>query len=636
MNDVVVAVVLVLMLGVGAQWAAQRLGLPSILLLLITGFVAGPVTGILSGEMLTGDVLFTFVSLSVAVILFEGGLTLRISELSKVGTVVTRLMTLGIAVTWIVGSVAAYYLFDFEMGWPLAILLGAILTVTGPTVVGPLLRQIRPTGPSAAALKWEGILIDPAGAILAVLIFEALLAGVGLAAGDVFTGLLRTLLAGLVIGLGAGVLLIVVLRRYWIPDALRGPVALMFVIVAFAMSNVWQPESGLLTVTVMGILVANESRVAIQSIMEFKESLQVLLIGTLFILLAARTDLGSLLEYGWAALVFPLILILVARPLSVWVSTIGTDMSRADRIFLAWMAPRGIVAAAVATLFAFELVEHGLEEADALVSITLLVIIVTVTFYGLTAGPVARRLGLAERDPQGLLIIGAHPMARGLAKAVGDLGYRVVLLDSNAQDVAAARREGLEAVQGNALAEGIFEDLDFAGLGRLLAMTRNDEANALAALHFREVFGRAGVYQLPAEGEASEGVPTNLRGRALFGREATVLALAERERRGAKVQVEPIEGSLDLEVIRAYEGADVMPLCVVSETGRLHVLTQEQRRAPRSGTQLISYLVPGHSAMDAMARAEADADLDPEAGAEAETRAEGAEADDALGEGPEV
>lgn len=628
MNEYLEAIVLVLMLGVGAQWAAARLGLPSILLLLLTGFVAGA-TGLLDRQLLQGELLFTFVSLSVAVILFEGGLTLRISELSEVGAVVTRLMTVGIAVTWLVGAVAAYLIFDFEAGWPLAILLGAILTVTGPTVVGPLLRQVRPTGPSAAALKWEGILIDPAGAILAVLIFEAMLGHAVLAPGAVFTGLLRTLLAGLVIGLGAGVLLTVLLRRYWIPDQLRGPVALMAVIVAFALSNVWQPESGLLTVTVMGILVANESRVAIQSIMDFKESLQVLLIGTLFILLAARTDFSSILELGWAALVFPLILILVARPLSVWLSTFGSDMSRADRIFLAWMAPRGIVAAAVAALFSFELVAYGIPEAEAIASITLIVIIVTVTFYGLTAGPVARRLGLAERDPQGLLIVGAHPMARDLGRVVADHGFRVLLLDSNSRHVAAARRAGLEAIQGNALEEGIFEELDFAGLGRLLAMTRNEEANALAALHFREVFGQAKVYQLPAEGEASAGVPPNLRGRSLFGLGATVQALQEREQRGARVVAEEIESgaSIDLDVIRSYEGADVMPLFVISDSGRLHVLTEDQRRAPRSGKVLISYVVPGHSALDALRRADDDPD-EEEDGAEPQAAA-------APGEAPE-
>src|SRR5690606_5300741 len=249
---------------------------------------------------------------------------------------------------------------------------------------------------------------------------------------------------GLVTGLVAAALMIGLLRRYLIPDHLQNGVALMFVVVAFALSNLLHHESGLLTVTVMGLVVANQRLITIRHIVEFKENLQVLLVGTLFILLAARMKPGSILALGWESVLFVAVLILIARPLSVLISTAGSSFSWKERLFVMWMAPRGIVAASVASVFSFGLIDAGVEGAEELASITFLVIVGTVTFYGLTAGPVARRLGLAERNPQGVVIAGAHPLARAIARVLCDQGITARLLDTNWDNVRAGRREGLE------------------------------------------------------------------------------------------------------------------------------------------------------------------------------------------------
>jgi NhaP-type Na+/H+ or K+/H+ antiporter len=279
----------IVLLGATAQWLGWRFRLPSILLLLVFGFVAGPAAlGIVDADGMLGKLLAPVVSLGVAILLFEGSLTLHLRELGDARGVVGRLLTLGTAVTWTLAAAAAWLLLDFEPA--LAVLTGAILTVTGPTVVLPILRQVRPTGPAGSILKWEGILIDPVGAVLAVLVFEAIQHGTGFRPSFVHAlgGIGRTLLVGGVAGaLGAGALY-EMLRRYWIPDHLHAAIALAFAVAAHSLANAAQHEAGLLAVTVMGALLANQRRVPLRHILEFKENLQVLVISSLFILLAAR------------------------------------------------------------------------------------------------------------------------------------------------------------------------------------------------------------------------------------------------------------------------------------------------------------------------------------------------------------
>ena len=586
----------VVVLGIAAQWIAWRLGIASITLLLLAGFLAGPVSGLvfdkplLDPDELLGKALLPFVSLSVGLILYEGGLTLRLAELGEARSAVWRLVTLGAALTWGLAALAAWRVLG--MSPALAVLLGAVLVVTGPTVIGPLLRAIRPAGRIGAILKWEGIVVDPIGAMLAVLVFEAILRPtIEEAAPHVLVSLLTTVAVGTVFGLLAGIGLALVLRWFWVPDYLENAVSIMFVIGVFTAAHRLQPESGLFAATVMGITLANQKLVDVKHIVEFKENLRVLLISSLFILLAARLRIHDLRDVGWSGLGFLALLILVVRPASAFLSTLGSGLSRREVVFLSVMAPRGIVAAAVASVFALRLQEvEGYGEAARLVPLTFLVIMGTVLFSSLTAPRVAHRLGLADPKPQGILFVGAHRWGRLLAEAIKDQGFRVLIVDRNRSDIAAARMAGLETYAESILAEHLLDDIDLGGLGRMIVATPNDWVNILTVHRFLRVFGRGEVYQVAPRrtGDTTDESHRHLHGRWLFDETLSFDQLARRVAEGAVVKPTPLTEEFTYESFREHYGDAAIPLFVVSGSGRLNVVTADQPAEPKPGDTLIS------------------------------------------------
>ena len=511
----------VIALGISAQWLAWRTKLPAILLLLVFGIIAGPVTGWINPDELLGDILSPFVSISVAIILFEGGLSLRMAEFRKIGGVVIKLMTIGLIITWSLAAIAAYYLLGLSI--EIAVLFGAILIVTGPTVIIPLLRQVRPTENTGSILKWEGIVNDPIGAMMAVLVYEILLTG-GFTNMDASSVLViaTTIIDGSFIGaLGAGILYIM-LKKHWIPEYLQNPITLMIVIASFTISNLLQHESGLLAVTIMGILLANQKSAKVKHIIEFKENLQVLLISALFILLASRLQISDLAYFNFQSSLFILALLVVVRPVSIYAATWGSNLTLQEKTFLAWMAPRGIVAAAISAIFALRLEQEGFADAEKLVPYTFVVIIATVTVYGLSANPVARLLKVAKPQPNGVLFLGAHSWSLDLACQLQELGLKVMVADSNWENISKARKRNLETYHGNILSEFAMDEINFDGIGKLFALTQNDEVNALASIRFAEIFGSSNVFQLPQsalsihkESETTEA----LGGRILFSNE---------------------------------------------------------------------------------------------------------------------
>jgi NhaP-type Na+/H+ or K+/H+ antiporter len=340
----------VVVLGVGAQWVSWRLKLPAIPFLLVAGFLAGSITGFIDPDAMFGDLLFPLVSLSVAIILFEGGLTLDVAELRVIGSVVRNLATIGVLFTWTAVAWLAHVVLNLDVG--LAVLLGAILVVTGPTVIVPMLRHVRPSARVGSAVKWEGIVNDPIGVILAVLVFEVIVSGgteQGVAVAAV--GVLKAAVAGGILGLlGAG-LVVLLLKRYWVPDFLQSAVTLGVVLAVHSSSNVMQTESGLLAVTVMGSALASQKTVPVHRIVEFKENLRVLLISALFIILAARLPLTNPAYTNPANLLFLAALIVVIRPVAVALATwrsILTWRERASlprlwRHSLLWSLPRLVI-----------------------------------------------------------------------------------------------------------------------------------------------------------------------------------------------------------------------------------------------------------------------------------------------------
>jgi len=582
----------IFVLGIGAQWLAWRIKLPSILLLLAFGFAAGPGTGWLKPDQMFGDLLFPIVSLSIALILFEGSLSLKFSELAEVGKPLRNLLTVGVGVTWLVITLAARWILGFDFAT--ALLLGAMLTVTGPTVVGPLLRHIRPSGKVSSIARWEGIVIDPIGAVLAVLVFEVFdivrAAHFGEAAIDGVLGLLTTAVTGVVAGSVAAWLLIECLKRYWIPERLQSPAALMIVAAVFVASNLVKHEAGLISVTVIGVFLANQKSASIKHIFEFKENLSVLLISSLFILLAARVEFADFSQLGWRGLAFVAAVILIARPASVLASSIGTDLSKAEQIFLSWLAPRGIVAAAVASVFALRMEETGSGDGE-LVPATFLVIVGTVVVYGLTAFPLARRLGLASADAQGVLIASSHPGARAIGHALKSAGFRVVLVDTNRENVTTARLEGLEACYANILSEQAMDEIDLGGIGRFLALTPNDEVNSLSAMHFSELFGQQKVYQLPPSKTGRTAMASDhLHGRFLFSPESTFDALDHRFESGATIKTTGLTDEFEFEAFRKQHGDTALPLFLVTESGKLVVATEDKTISPEKDQKLIALI----------------------------------------------
>lgn len=589
MNEhVIIGIGSIVVLGIAAQWIGWRLKLPAILPLLITGFIAGPITGFLNPDELLGDLLFPVVSISVAVILFEGGLSLKRDDMAGVRTVVQLLISVGVLVTWLGTWAAAYFIFGLDSF--LASLLGAILVVSGPTVVLPLLRFIRPVNRVRSILQWEGILVDPVGATLAVLVLGAVGTDVSrpLAFPTIVLGIGLTLLIGGIVGLIGAASLVIPFQRNWVPEYLHTAVTLLFVIIAFMASNAIRPESGLMAATVMGIVLANQKRVNIEHIVSFKEELGILLLSVLFIVLSARVNLSDFEGIGWEATLFLGLMILVIRPLAVWVSTIRSDLNWKERLFLAWLAPRGIVAASVASLFAIELHELGYEGAEVLLPLTFLVVVGTVTVYALTAGPLARLLGLVRTNPQGTLIIGAHGWAREIAAVLNASSFETVLVDTNGSNVRAAQLEGLTAVHGSILSEDVVDQLPLSRLARVMAVTSNSELNALAGLTLREIFGNENLFMLATRMDGLSDVRKQmLQKHCLFGIDKGYSYLEDMFEDGGMIKITPITDGYSFSDFQIQYGPDAIPMFII-ENEELHVIGSNTAVSPQPGHSLIS------------------------------------------------
>ena len=604
-HDLLVYLALVPILGVMGQLLAYWTRLPSILLLLILGVLLGTflspdvvlsrlVPESVSSTDLATRILAPVISLSVALILFEGGLTLRLSELKSSGRVVFRLVSWGALVTWVLASVAAQVLLDFD--WRLATLLGAILTVTGPTVVAPMLRYIRPNKQISAIVKWEGIVIDPIGAILAVLVYENLFHGAEELLGmGTLKIVVLTLVSGIVISVVAAAATLFLIRRFLIPEYLHGFVFLGLAIAVFTLANFVSDEAGLVSVTLLGVIVANQRWVSIEHIIEFKENLRVFLVSGLFIVLGSQLRLGEIGALGWPILAFLGALIFLIRPLAVWLALIGTETTWRDRWFLAFLAPRGIVAAAVTSVFALRIAQLDessvpAEQLAMLIPATFTVIMGTVTFYGLTAAPLARALGLADSNPQGVLFVGAEPWVRELGLTLRKSGLNVALVDTNFANIAAARMEGLPAYCASILSENLPDEVDFAGLGKLVAVTPNDLVNTLATKIFAHDFGKKNVYQILPSTRSSRrtDLSDRARGRSLFGEGLHAQRLAEEFSAGARCKATRLSPEFTFEKFRERYAGGFILLAVIDPAGNLVIATTDQVLKPAAGAVVIA------------------------------------------------
>lgn len=576
--------------GLLCQWLAWRVKLPAILFLLLTGMLLGPGLHWLNPDELLGELLFPLVSLSVAIILFEGSLTLKFQEIKGLAHVIQRLVSVGAVITWVVAAVSCHLLFDFS--WPMSWLMGSLVVVTGPTVVIPMLRSVRPNRRIANILRWEGIMIDPIGALLAVLVYESI---VSLSAGGnlthTFLLFFQILLAGGVIGCATAYLLGLILRYRLLPEYLHNIGTVALVLMAFTVSNHLAEESGLLCVTLMGVWLANMRGVNVEDILSFKENLSILLISGLFILLAARIEFSELVFLGWPALMLLLVIQFIARPLAVAGSTVGSDLSLQERILISWIGPRGIVAAAVSAFFALRLEAAGFADAKLLVPLTFIIIIGTVVLQSTTSGFLARMLKVDEPSPRGFLVIGANDVACAIGKALKDAGFHVLLTDINWENIRAARMAGFSTFWGNPVSEYADTHLDLVGIGRLLAITPQRDYNAIASMRYRPEFGDHNVFTISVlsdkNGKDKHRVSERHKGRTLFDKSLTYGKFASLLYKGAKMRTTKLTESFGFEDL-VQEKARLYPLFAINKTGRLHIITDETPIKPGAGWSIIS------------------------------------------------
>jgi NhaP-type Na+/H+ or K+/H+ antiporter/Trk K+ transport system NAD-binding subunit len=508
----------IIVLGIFAQWIAWRTKVPAILPLIIIGLLIGPISTYWSADgskwiepmyqgdqtgngLFPGQLLFYFVSLSIGIILFEGGLTLKLKEIKGLRNAILKLISIGSLITFIGGGIAAHFIMG--LNWSISFLFAGLIIVTGPTVIAPILRNVPLSKNIGTVLKWEGILIDPIGALVAVLVYEFIISGEG---GEYTIHALQAfgkiLVIGTSIGFTSAYLLYYLIKQKLIPHYLLNVFTLALVLAVFVASDLMAHESGLLEVVVMGMVLGNLDVPEVKSILDFKESLSVLLISMLFILLSANMDMAHLnLLLDWRCLLLFGIIVLILRPVGVFLSTRGSELSFNEKSFISWVGPRGIVAAGIASLFGLGLVEKGFAGAEYITPLVFMVVLGTVLLNATTARLVAKWLGVVLDSSDGVMIVGINRASKFIAQYLQNAGRNVVLIDNNDKSVETAKKNGLQAFKHNIYNDQLEDSMEFLDVGYLLAMTSSPEVNTYAVNKFREDFGENGTYRLVAPEE---------------------------------------------------------------------------------------------------------------------------------------
>ena len=593
------------MLGIGAQWLAWRTGWPAIVLMLAAGFLAGPVLGLFDPEHAFGDLLDPMIAIGVALILFEGGLSLDFRELRHAGEGVWRLVLLGGPIAWVLGAFAAHSIGGLE--WPVAILFAGILVVTGPTVVMPLLRQSSVKARPAAILKWEAIVNDPIGALFAVVSYEyfrAVTESPGASLFEVVPPLIiAAIIAGL-IGYVAAAAIAWAFPRGAIPEYLKVPVLLTSVIVVFVLSNQIEHEAGLVAVTVMGIALANMNVSSLRSIHPFKQNIAVILIAGIFVLLSASLEFEELAYLNWNFGLFLLALLFLVRPATILLSLLGSSVPWNERLFLSWIAPRGIVLVAISGLFALRLEDIGYD-GTALIGLSFAVVVATIVAHGFTIDLVARLLNLKGSNRPGVLIVGSTPWTISLALMMQELKAPVMVVDSSWQRLALARQKGLPFYHGEIINEATEHNLDLTPYSVLVAATENEAYNALVCNEFAYEIGRDTVFQLgdAIDDEDRHALPSGIRGRALFESGFGVEDVNERLARGWVFRKTKLSEEFTFAAAQDRLPDAAAMLLLVRDNGTLRFFTHAARPEPRAGDVIVSFAPPQErSAQDAAAK----------------------------------
>ncbi|AQQ54356.1 cation:proton antiporter [Planococcus lenghuensis] len=582
---------LIIFLGIFSQWLAWLFRLPAIVLMAIAGLIAGPLLGIISPEESFGELFRPFISLAVGIILFEGSLNLNFREIRGFNRPVIRLVTVGAFVTWVAGSLAAHYIAGLSL--PVAFVIGGLFIVTGPTVIMPLLRQAKLKPRPAALLKWEGIIVDPFGALLALFAYHSLLFIEGeVTAGSFGLFFLASLFAALV-GAGAGWILGQMFERGKVPEYLKAPVVFAVVLFTFALSDAIMHETGLLAVTAMGVIMANMNISSIGDMRHFKENISVLLIASVFIMLTASLSVDVLISiFDWGIIAFVLVVLFVVRPLAVGIATIGTDLTWKERVLVGWIAPRGIVALTVSGYFASVLLEAGYPDAEILTALTLALVFSTVVAHGFSIGWVARKLDLAFSDEPGVLFVGANLFTTKLAVLLKEMNKRVLIMDRSWGRLQAARQAGVPTYAGEVLSEHTEYDIDITPFPTLVAATEIDSYNALVVNNFVPDFGRENLYQTAIHQADPKDFRATMSVRVLFGNEWNVHKLEEKITEGYEIRKTTITAQYTYEDFLENWHEGTILLLIIRASGAIAFYIADQHTEPQPGDTLISLAPP--------------------------------------------
>ena len=534
--------------------------------------------------------MYYFVSLAISVILFEGGLTLKREEIKNVGPSITKLITLGSAVTFFGAGVLAHYLFD--LSWQISFLFAGLIIVTGPTVITPILRNIPLKKDVSAVLKWEGILIDPIGALVAVLVFEFI--SVGGDSGFTKTALMefgKILLFGTSFGFTFAHALSFVINKKLIPNYLLNVVSLSTVLLVFVESEVFAHESGLLAVVVMGMVLGNGKLKNIKELLYFKESLSLLLVSILFILLAANIDIVDLmLLYNWKTAVLFAVVVFVIRPLAVFLSTYKSKLKTNEKLFISWVGPRGIVAAGIASLFGSKLIKQGVEGAEYITPMVFMIVLGTVLLNATTARVFAKIVGVFLTSSDGILIIGASPASRLIASYLKKNNRRVVLIDSNPNHIKKAEDMGLEAIEASVYDDDLSENIELNDVGYLMSLTGSTVINEYALSKYTKDFGEQGAYRLISSDEMKNPEETPIVG--LFSHSDDFINLSEVVRDNPKINEVEILSNEDYITKIGKLNAEIgsIPVFVKSNDGVIHIISSYSEKMNVEEGNMLMYL----------------------------------------------
>lgn len=585
-----ISIVVIIVLGIFSQWLAWKIQWPSIVIMSISGLLIGPIFGLINPEAALGDLYSPLISLAVAIILFEASSSLDVREIKGISKSVFRVVTLGAFIAWIGGSLAAHFVAGLNL--EISFIIGGLFIVTGPTVIIPMLRQAKLKPRTAAVLKWEGIIIDPVGPLLALFAYQVIkvITNVSVHIDYLFSFFLSAVIAAFV-GFAIGLIISIMISKGLVPEYLKSPLILSFVLLCFGLGEVVMNETGMLAVTVMGLTLARTKKYvsSIASVGHFVENVSVMLTSTVFILLTSslpREIIGQVLT--WPIIIFVLVMLFLVRPLSIWISTIGTELTIAEKTLISWIAPRGIVALTVSGYFAAILLDDGYQDAGILTALTFALVFLTVCAHGFTLGPLAGKLGLASTEPPGILIVGGSNFSTGFAEHCTQMGIPVLLVDHSYHNLKQAKERDIPTYYGEILSEHTQFEVDLTPYESLLTMTDEAAYNALVCQSYVPEFGYHHTFSLPVNSRKDVNkpeIPSSMKTNLLFGE--VYQELNEKIQEGYTFKTTDVDVQEKVTVNKEDINANGILLFIRKKNGTNEFVTLKEKLTVEEGDQMV-------------------------------------------------